>query len=301
MVFLAGLRTALGPTVGLIFAVQALGATHAIVNKTERFYDLFGSIGFSTAALFSLYAPFLQPRNTAILTKGSLPSFPPPLSAFHPRQLLMTSLTVLWAARLGSFLFARISKEGKDSRFDGLRDSPVKFAGAWTAQAIWITLTALPLYMVNSIPKGSQPPLGVRDYVGLGLWVGSFLLEVVADRQKSAWRQAKKEGKHDEPFISSGLWSIVMFPNYLGEISLHSSEYIIATTALAQAAPYFSPGPALAAAALGPVAEALLIRYVSGVSMQLETNNKKFKDEPRWKAYKEKTPLLIPVIGAKDV
>jgi len=296
MVYLAGLRTALGPTIGLIFGVQAIGGAHAIITKSERFYDLFGAIGFVTASIFSLYS---NKANTGILTKGSLPAFPPPISAFHPRQLLMTSLTVLWAARLGSFLFARISKEGKDSRFDGLRDNPIKFAGAWSAQAVWITLTALPLYMVNSIPAASQAGLGPRDAIGLGLWLAAFAYEVVADQQKSAWRSAKKEGKHDEPFITSGLWASSRHPNYFGEISLHSAEWVLATTALAKAAPYFSPGPAIATAALGPIAEALLIRYVSGVSKQEEAKEKKFKDDPRWKAYCERTPVLIPYVGSK--
>ncbi|KAE8216605.1 hypothetical protein CF327_g267 [Tilletia walkeri] len=299
MVFLAGLRTALGPTIGLIFGVQAIGATHAIITKSEKYYDLFGSLGFLTASVYSLYAPFMHSKsNTAILTKGSLAAFPPPISAFHPRQLLMTSLTVIWAARLGSFLFNRIRKsDGKDSRFDDLRENPIKFGGAWMAQATWITLTALPLYMVNSIPAAAQPALGARDAIGLGLWLAAFLMEVVADNQKSKWRKEKNEGKHQEAFISSGLWSLSRHPNMFGEIGIHASEYVIAINALARAAPFFSPGPALAAAACGPIAEALLIRYVSGVSMQEEANEKKFKDDPRWKEYTSRTPVMIPFVG----
>ncbi|CAD6919930.1 unnamed protein product [Tilletia controversa] len=300
MVFLAGLRTAVGPTIGLIFGVQAIGAAHAIVTKSERYYDLFGSVGFLTASVFSLYAPFLTSKvNTGILTKGSLAAFPPAFSSLHPRQLLMTSLTVIWAARLGSFLFSRIQKtDGKDSRFDDLRESPVKFAGAWAAQATWITLTALPLYMVNAIPAAAQPALGARDAIGLGLWLAAFLMEVVADNQKGAWRKEKDEGKHQEAFISRGLWSLSRHPNMFGEIGLHTAEFVLATTALASAAPFFSPGPAIAAAALGPISEALLIRYVSGVSMQEEANDKKFKDDPKWKAYKDRTPVLIPFLGS---
>ncbi|KAK0545578.1 hypothetical protein OC846_004899 [Tilletia horrida] len=298
MVYLAGLRSALAPTLGLIFGVQALGAAHAISTKSERYYDLFGSIGFLTASVYSLYSPYLN-KNNAFLTRASLPAFPPPLSAFHPRQLIMTSLTIVWAARLGSFLFARISKEnGKDSRFDGLRDSPLKFAGAWTAQAVWITLTALPLYMVNSIPAAAQPALGARDAIGLGLWLAGFVFEVVADRQKAAWREAKNKGEHSEKFITQGLWSISRHPNYFGEITLHSAEFVLATTALAKSAPFFSPYPALAAAACGPIFEAALIRYVSGVTMQEDANDKKFEGDAKWKDYKNRVPVLIPYIGS---
>lgn len=74
-------------------------------------------------------------------------------------------------------------------------------------QATWITMTALPVFLVNSIPTKAQPPLGIKDFLGLSVWLLGMGLEVVADRQKSAWREAKNEGKHDEKFIRSGVWS----------------------------------------------------------------------------------------------
>ncbi|CAD6888750.1 unnamed protein product [Tilletia caries] len=80
-------------------------------------------------------------------------------------------------------------------------------------QATWITLTALPLYMVNAIPAAAQPALGARDAIGLGLWLAAFLMEVVADNQKGAWRKEKDEGKHQEAFISRDLWSLSRHPN----------------------------------------------------------------------------------------
>ncbi len=42
----------------------------------------------------------------------------------------MTALTLVWAARLGSFLFQRIRKSGTDTRFDEIKQSPPKFFGA---------------------------------------------------------------------------------------------------------------------------------------------------------------------------
>jgi len=44
-------------------------------------------------------------------------------------------------------------------------------------------------------------------------WAGAFLFEVVADRQKSAWRKAKDAKEHDQKYISSGLWSLSRHPN----------------------------------------------------------------------------------------
>lgn len=64
----------------------------------------------------------------------------------------------------------------------------------------------------NSLPSHLHPALGIRDYAAAGLFVGSFLFEVIADRQKTAWRRAKDAKEHDEKFITSGLWSISRHP-----------------------------------------------------------------------------------------
>jgi hypothetical protein len=69
---------------------------------------------------------------------------------------------------------------------------------------VWISLTALPVYAINSIPRAAQAPLGPRDALAAAFWVGAFTWEVVADRQKSAWRERKNNKEHDETFISSG-------------------------------------------------------------------------------------------------
>lgn len=66
--------------------------------------------------------------------------------------------------------------------------------------------------MVNTLPARLNPALGVRDYAAIGLFTGSLLFETIADRQKTAWRKAKDAKQHNEPFISSGLWSISRHP-----------------------------------------------------------------------------------------
>ena len=40
--------------------------------------------------------------------------------------------------------------------------------------------------ILNSEQK--DKPLGIRDYIGWGLWTAGFLLEVTADWQKSAFK-----------------------------------------------------------------------------------------------------------------
>ena len=42
-----------------------------------------------------------------------------------------------WAFRLGSYLFTRIIKDGKDKRFDNVRDNPLRFFSFWTIQGTY--------------------------------------------------------------------------------------------------------------------------------------------------------------------
>lgn len=90
--------------------------------------------------------------------------------------------------------------------------------------ATWIMLVGLPVYLCNTLPARVHPALGVRDYAAFGLFAGSFIFEIIADRQKSKWRRAKNLKQHDEEFISSGLWGISRHPKY----SMRPAIYILA-------------------------------------------------------------------------
>ena len=129
--------------------------------------------------------------------------------------------------------------------------------------------------LTPAIPKARQPRLGWIDLIGLGIWLGGFGLEVAADRQKSAWRKARNEKKHEEKFISSGVWSWSRHPNYVGEVTLWTGVYVLSVRALLAASSATSSPIALKAVApllprwvvvaalISPVFEYLLLTKVS--------------------------------------
>lgn len=81
--------------------------------------------------------------------------------------------------------------------------------------------STMPLLALNSIPHSQLmklPAFGITDLVGLALFIGGLSFEVVADRQKNAWVQEKKNKQHDEDFLTRGLWSKSRHPNYFGEV-----------------------------------------------------------------------------------
>jgi protein-S-isoprenylcysteine O-methyltransferase Ste14 len=124
---------------------------------------------------------------------------------------------------VGTYLYKRIESAGHDSRFDSIRGAPPKFAVAFFAQAVWVSLCALPVWTVNALPAAAFASPATRailltDILGATMWITGFGVEVAADRQKDRWVQEKRERKHDEEFLTKGWWSIVRFPNYSGEI-----------------------------------------------------------------------------------
>ncbi|KAG5354141.1 hypothetical protein C0989_007504 [Termitomyces sp. Mn162] len=217
-----------------------------VPQQNEKYYDLCGALGFLSTTFVSLYYPSLKAKFL-----DGIPGPLPALSSFAPRQLLLSAALGIWTARLGSFLALRAVKAGGDSRFDEIKTQPAKFTGAWLAQATWVSLVGLPVYLCNTLqPAYLHPSLTPRDYASIALFASSFLFEVIADRQKSAWRRAKDRKEHDERFITSGLWSISRHPNYVGEVGIWTGIWALSTISLQTAA--FSRST-VALAALSPL------------------------------------------------
>ena len=102
---------------------------------TERFYDFTGAITFITSVLLSLFVDlesnsFRISEATAAFTDFKL------WPTIH-RQYILSLFVLLWAFRLGYFLFARVNRhQGKDSRFEEIRKIPIRFLSAWLLQVI---------------------------------------------------------------------------------------------------------------------------------------------------------------------
>lgn len=162
-------------------------------DPTEILYDFSGAITFASCIIYSV-----------IQTGG--------LAHLSLRQKILNGSVILWCGRLGSFLFNRICHEqGRDSRFDKVRPHFFRFWNFWTIQALWVFLTAFPVFVLNDKVKDKKErPLNNLDYVGIGLWIVGILFESIADEQKKSFRlDPSNKGK----FINQGLWSLSRHPN----------------------------------------------------------------------------------------
>lgn len=243
------------------FVTQWLVFIPSYLMKTEKCYDLTGSGTFIACTI--LVAAAAQP-----------------LSAY---QVICASMVLIWAARLGSFLFLRIHKDGVDTRFDQIKHNPYRFFVTWTVQGLWVIITAGALY--TAIASNTQVNLGldltsILVYCGIALWIVGFSLEVVADYQKRVFKQhPENKGK----FINVGLWARSRHPNYFGEILLWFGAALTASAALTgwQYATLISPFFVL-----------FLLTKVSGIPMLEAKADKRWGTDKDYLEYKEKTNRL---------
>tara|TARA_X000001036_G_scaffold274434_1_gene254899 strand:- start:1306 stop:2148 length:843 start_codon:yes stop_codon:yes gene_type:complete len=232
----------------------------AYLLQTEKFFDISGSINFIVITAYIYYNSFLE-------------------YGFNLGNLILSLLIVIWAIRLGSFLFFRIKKDGEDKRFREIKPSPTKFFMTWTLQGTWVSICSLCAITGMSSDKGMI--INTLFYLGLVIFILGFTIEVIADYQKTKFR---KNPKNKNNFITSGLWSYSRHPNYLGEISLWTGIAIISFSSLSDWQ-YVS--------LISPIFIYILLVHVSGINFLESSSNKKWGHLKAYKEYIKKTPKLL--------
>lgn len=229
--------------------------------QTEHYFDLTGSVSYiSTIVVAYVFYPDMDTRS-----------------------LVVCALIGIWAMRLGSFLFLRVKRDGKDRRFDEIKTKFFRYMFTWTLGGAWVFITmAAGLAVITS---ANRVALDGFLYAGVALWVLGFGIEVVADRQKSNFRKiSENKGK----FIKEGLWSISRHPNYFGEIVLWIGIAVIALPTLA-GWQYVT--------LISPVFVAFLLIKVSGVKLLEESGMERWGDDPAYREYVASTSSLVPFLG----
>ena len=225
--------------------------------QTEHYFDLTGSISYLSAVALAFY---LNP-------------------SVDPRDLLISLLIVVWAVRLGSFLFMRVKQDGKDDRFTIMKTQFHWFLMTWTLGGLWVFLTMAA--GLAAITSNTTQPFGLMAYLGLALWIFGFSIEVIADRQK---RVFKKNQQKEKEFITSGLWAWSRHPNYFGEITLWIGLTLIALPVLS--------GWQLVTL-ISPVFVYILLTKISGIPLLENRGMKKWGSDPEYIDYVNRTPALI--------
>jgi steroid 5-alpha reductase family enzyme len=250
--------TAIGLSFVIALALNGVFFAVAAVRRTDVVTDLSYSLTF---ALLAIVLPFTGAR--------------------EPVQLVASLLVLVWAVRLGTYLFRRILRMKVDHRFDEMRDEPLRFARFWLLQALTVAVVTLPVsYLLD---RSSAPGFGAWAVAGAAVWLVGLLIEAAADVQKSAFkaRDANRGG-----FITTGLWRYSRHPNYFGEILVWWGVFVYAVP--------FLDGAAFAVV-VGPVFITLLLLFVSGIPPLERSADRKYGDDPAYRDYRRRTSILVPL------
>jgi steroid 5-alpha reductase family enzyme len=243
--------------VGAAFLIQWLVFLHAWRFRTERYFDLTGSLTYLSVLLLAM-------------TFGNS----------EPRSLLIGTLVSIWALRLGTFLFQRVSRDGHDRRFDQIKTRYSTFFMTWTLQGLWVSLTLAA--GLAAMTATDSVPLGPLAFVGALVWLFGFMIEAIADRQKNRFRADPANAGR---FITDGLWAWSRHPNYFGEITLWLGIALIALPVL-KGWQYVT--------LISPLFVYVLLTRISGVGMLERRADRAWGSDPEYQAYKARTPVLMP-------
>jgi len=232
------------------------------LNRTEKFFDFTGMLTYLSAISFALYHKYNI------------------LGYIDFTSTILVVFISVWSLRLGIFLFYRILKSGEDDRFSELKKSFSKFLGVWTLSGLWVLLTSIAALTVLTSKVTNQDNYFV--YLGSLIWLFGFLFEIIADYQKTKF---KNDSNNKNKFISSGLWSLSRHPNYFGEIILWIGIAVIAL-------PLLNNWQYIVL--VSPIFVYFLLNSISGINLLEAKGDKKWGNLDSYKDYKQKTPELIP-------
>ncbi len=241
----------------IAFGAQWLAFVPAWIYRTERYYDLTGSLTYISITLMCLVL------NDNVDARG----------------MLIGLVIIIWSVRLGGFLFLRIRREGADGRFDAIKQNFLQFLMTWTLQGLWITMTAAAGFA--AMTSNTPVPLDYWALVGALLWAMGFTIEAVSDQQK---RQFREDADNTGRFINTGLWAWSRHPNYFGEMLLWLGVAVIALPQL-QGIQHLT--------LVSPLFVFCLIYYVSGVRLLEDRADQRWGDDPDYQRYKSGTPVLV--------
>ena len=155
--------------------------------------------------------------------------------------------------------------------------------GLWLVCGLLYVLQTCPVFfrLYNGVPTG------ILTWIGVAIMVVGLALETAADLQKTFAK--RKNPRH---YVSSGLYSFVRCPNYLGEMIFWVGVFLSGVAALRGAAQW-------ACAVLG----LLLIFWImfSGARRLEIRQDRNYGEDPEYQKYCQSVPILLPFVPLYSV
>jgi len=245
----------------IAFVIQWILFIPAFIFQTEKFYDLTGSATY----IFIVIYVSSQSYSAINVNIGNI---------------LLASFIILWATRLGSFLFTRIHKNGEDKRFKSIKPSPTRFFMTWTLQGMWVSLCSM--CALTAIASKNGVIQNGFFYIGMLVFIFGFVIEIIADWQKATFR---KNPENKDQFICHGLWYYSRHPNYFGEIILWLGISMMSFSSLSSWQ---------LVTLISPLFTYILLVYISGVRILEISGMEKWGHLENYQEYIRTTSSLFP-------
>ena len=204
-------------------------------------------------------------------------------------EMLLCALMVIYGLRLSGYLLIREIRSIAYRKVLSPEMTRSKQMSIGPKLAIWISCALL--YPLETLPawlrlrNGAAPDAML--WIGLAVMACGLLLETSADLQKNA---AKKKAPY--AFVSTGLFSFVRCPNYLGEMIFWLGMLLQGSTALQGFWQW----------ALALLGYALLIYIMFSGARRLEIRqNRNYGKDPAYQRYVKTVPILIPFVPLYSV
>lgn len=226
----------------------------AVYRKRNDYADVAWGLGFVVVCLFLWWQ---TPR--------------------FPLLNVLTTMIVLWGSRLSLHIGLRNAGKPEDFRYRQWRESWGKtilwrsYLQVFLLQGLFLLIIVSPVVWVSVNEPRS---LTVVNYLGAGIWLVGFGVQLVADAQLAAFVKIKKPGE----VMQTGLWRYSRHPNYFGEIVMWWGIFVC--TLSVPGSSWFIISPAIIS---------WLLAFVSGVPMLEE----KYKNNPAYQEYKRRTSALF--------
>ncbi len=195
------------------------------------------------------------------------------------RGALVGILVSAWGLRLAWHIHARNRGKAEDYRYLAWRRECGRwfyvrsYAQVYVLQGALLFLVSLPVLIIN---RRASEMFGLRDGIGVCVWLFGFLFELMGDAELARFM---KDPLNKGKLLQRGLRRYTRHPNYFGEVAQWWGIWLVA---LGVPGGWFG--------IIGPLTITLLILKVSGIPM-LE---KKMAENPDFAEYARRTSVFLP-------
>jgi len=198
----------------------------------------------------------------------------------HAVSLVQLILLCVYGGRLAGYLIYRERTASFSGELKVSRQRSQHIQGG-AKLAIWISVSAL--YVSMAAPAAmvlDASNAGVLQLVGVSVMAVGFVLEMVADFQKSAAKAAQPD-----QFVHRGLFACVRYPNYLGEMVFWLGNFICGVAVYQHVAAWGLAGVGVICIELIMLGSARRLELKQGA---------RYGDSSEYTDYVHRVPILFP-------